>query len=74
MKGKDKRNKEPVPIELKRSLKDACNHKCVLCGIAESRWVKLEIHHLVHRKHGGTNDPSNLMPVCSLCHSKLHSN
>jgi 5-methylcytosine-specific restriction endonuclease McrA len=71
---KDKRNKIKVPYELKVSLKAAANHRCVLCNIKESQWVKLEIHHIVHRKHGGTNDPSNLMPVCSLCHSKLHSN
>jgi len=71
---KPEKNKQPVPLDLKESLKDAAGRCCVLCGVPESPWLKLQIHHIVHRKHGGSNDPINLMPVCALCHGKLHSN
>jgi 5-methylcytosine-specific restriction endonuclease McrA len=71
---KPKKNKEPVPLQLKESLKDAAGRCCVLCQIPESPWVKLQIHHIVRRIDGGSNDPSNLVPICALCHSKLHSN
>lgn len=71
---KPEKNKEPVPLKLKESLKDAAGRCCVLCGVAESPWLKLQIHHIVRRADGGSNDPSNLMPCCPQCHAKLHSN
>ncbi len=33
----------------------------------------VEIHHLVERCNGGTNDPSNLVACCSNCHSRIHN-
>src|SRR5690606_11245289 len=33
----------------------------------------LEIHHVVHREHGGTHHPSNLTLRCSSCHAAHHA-
>jgi hypothetical protein len=33
----------------------------------------LEIHHLVHREHGGSHEPSNLTLRCSACHAAHHA-
>jgi len=34
--------------------------------------VHLEVHHIKHREHGGSNDPSNLCVLCSGCHARHH--
>jgi hypothetical protein len=41
---------------------------CVACGATDD----LQHHHLVTRAEGGSNDPSNLITLCSGCHFKLH--
>lgn len=32
-----------------------------------------EAHHIVLRSQGGSNEPENLLWVCSACHSTIHS-
>jgi len=50
--------------------RDGC--KCQLCkGKTGDR--KLEVHHIVQRKDGGSNRPSNLITLCHTCHSELHA-
>lgn len=34
--------------------------------------ARKEVHHLRHRSQGGTNDPDNLVLVCSYHHHRLH--
>jgi hypothetical protein len=34
----------------------------------------LQVHHIVPRSEGGTNDPDNLIAVCITCHSDVHTN
>jgi ATP adenylyltransferase len=42
--------------------------RCELCGIpAKERW--LAVDHIVPRKHGGSDDPSNLQALCWLCNA-----
>lgn len=31
-----------------------------------------DIHHIVFRSQGGTDDPSNLVSLCRLCHNRAH--
>ena len=69
----DKRNTTPVTVSTKIEVKRLANFKCVLCSESETQWLKLEIHLLVRRFDGGTNQASNLIVVCPNCHSKLHS-
>lgn len=69
----DKRNKQPVPTSVKIEVKRLANFQCVFCKERETQWAKLEIHHLVPRFFGGTNEIGNLICLCVLCHSKIHS-
>ena len=39
------------------------NHGCVVPGCSHRIWVQL--HHVVHRAHGGKHTPDNLLTVCS---------
>ena len=46
-------------------------HRCERCG--KFRHVRsLEIHHILFRSHGGTDDIDNLAAVCRECHMKIH--
>jgi len=42
------------------------NFRCRTCGI------RLEVHHVVPLSKGGTNDPDNLITLCSKCHRAIH--
>lgn len=43
--------------------------KCVYCSSVDG----LEFHHILPRSLGGTDDPHNLIRVCSVHHSILHN-
>ena len=66
-KNKGPKNKSEIDREniIKRD-----NYRCATCG----QNVNLEIHHVVHRSKGGTDEPENLITLCSLCHYKIHIN
>jgi 5-methylcytosine-specific restriction endonuclease McrA len=42
---------------------------CSLCGWNES---SCDTHHIIERKHGGTNAMDNLIAVCPNCHRIIH--
>ena len=42
----------------------------VLCENCGKRAV--DVHHLVLRSHGGTDNPDNLILLCRNCHEKAH--
>lgn len=44
-------------------------YTCQYCGKKNTR---LEVHHIVYRSQGGTNDENNLITLCEDCHSKVH--
>ena len=69
----DKRNKVAVPTATKIEVKRLANFQCVFCKEPETQWLKLEVHHLVPRFFGGTNELTNLICLCNNCHSKIHS-
>jgi len=55
------------------------NDKCYFCGLnnckrkGDKKFRNLiEVHHIKERNDGGDNSPSNLVPVCSNCHSIIH--
>ena len=39
---------------------------CELCGEPSQ-----EVHHIVDRKHGGSDDDTNLQALCKSCHSRI---
>ena len=43
---------------------------CAICGWNEST---CDIHHIVERSNGGTNDMSNLILLCPNCHRIVHT-
>lgn len=45
------------------------SHTCQKCLKKD---LILNVHHLVQRKEGGTNRPSNLITLCEKCHSDYH--
>jgi len=46
------------------------NHTCQICG---SKNKKLQVHHIIPRSKGGTNEPKNLTTLCVVCHDKVHN-
>ncbi len=73
------RNKTFVPLNLHRGARRASpgqwaaliarDRGCIRCGRAP-RFC--EAHHIVHWRHGGSTDLSNLALLCSRCHHDLH--
>lgn len=43
------------------------NKKCT------SKCKKLEVHHIVFRRNNGSDEASNLITLCKVCHDDLHS-
>lgn len=47
------------------------NFKCVECGMQCNR-AEADVHHLLPRSAGGSNEPSNLVTLCDGCHAAHH--
>lgn len=49
------------------------NFICRFCGCGGrfSDYI-LEVHHIVWKRHGGSDEPDNLMVICCRCHDILH--
>ena len=47
--------------------------KCRFCGIGGkySDYI-LEVHHVIWRRYGGTDDINNLICCCPYCHDLIH--
>lgn len=45
------------------------NYTCQCCGKKNCR---LDVHHIIFRSNGGTNDENNLITLCEDCHKKVH--
>lgn len=48
------------------------NYTCQYCK-GKHKDNKLEVHHIVFRSQGGSNEESNLITLCHTCHKDLHS-
>ena len=49
------------------------NHRCVACGTTCARG-EADVHHLMPRDLGGSDDPANLVTLCDGCHAAHHPN
>ena len=47
------------------------NYTCQCCG---KKATRLEVHHIIYRSNGGTDDENNLITLCEECHGKVHKN
>ena len=45
------------------------NYTCQICG---KKHIRLEVHHIIFRSNGGTNDENNLITLCEACHNGVH--
>ncbi len=64
------RNSTSIPPATRRSVLANARHKCQRPGCDHTRY--LAVHHKVRRAQGGSNDPENLICLCSACHKLLH--
>lgn len=55
----------------KRAIKEDFDYTCQFC-YQQFPANKLQIHHILRRRDGGTNNPNNLIPLCSDCHLTVH--
>jgi hypothetical protein len=58
-----------IPSKVQKFIFQQSHSRCPFCG--ESDVNVLEIHHIIERALGGSNQPENLILVCSNCHSKI---
>ena len=66
------RNKSSIPPKTRREVLARARHRCQRPGCKHTGY--LEVHHRVPRSRGGTNDPANLICLCSACHQLVHEN
>ena len=45
------------------------NYTCQCCG---KKHIRLEVHHIIFRSLGGTDDERNLITLCEKCHKAVH--
>ena len=64
------RSKSTIPPRIRREVLARDRHRCRRKGCNHSRF--LEIHHLTPRTKGGSNDPENLVTLCTACHKLWH--
>lgn len=48
---------------------DTHEEKCTKCGST----IGIELHHKISLTKGGSNEETNLIPLCSKCHTALHN-
>jgi len=58
----------------KRTISKIINRSGVGCSICGWKEAALDIHHIIYRKNGGTNDMKNLSLLCPNHHRMIHSN
>jgi len=64
------RNRAVIPARVRREILERDGHRCRSAGCGSARF--LAVHHRTPREAGGTNDPENLVTLCSSCHRALH--
>lgn len=45
-------------------------YTCQMCG---KRHTRLEVHHIIFKSQGGTDDEYNLITLCKACHDSIHN-
>jgi hypothetical protein len=64
------RNTTTIPPRVRREVLARDKHRCQAPGCGRTRF--LEVHHIVTRKKGGSNQAENLMTLCGACHRLWH--
>lgn len=83
LKGKDYQNGQMKGYEnIVSYVRDRDEHLCYFCNKQDELKAKklrdngqrLEVHHVIPRKNGGSNRPDNLICLCQKHHQMVHSN
>jgi hypothetical protein len=64
------RAKQSIPPAVRRAVLARDRHRCRIPGCRHTTF--LDIHHLVPRSDGGSNDPANIITICSAHHRANH--
>jgi DNA mismatch endonuclease Vsr len=67
-----------IPDNVRRNVLVRDKYACNDCGWTQEKWTvsdarHLEAHHLQAHAAGGSNNESNLVTLCNICHDKRHS-
>ena len=65
-----KRNRSTIPPRVRREVLARARGRCQAPGCRNTHFQ--ELHHIIPRAKGGTNDPKNLIVLCSRCHALWH--
>lgn len=62
----------------RREVFEQKGHECLFCGVTGEQHEQeygrdLDVHHVIPKRKGGSNDPDNLIPVCIGCHKTLEA-
>ena len=49
------------------------SYTCQYCK-GKKKDNRLHVHHIIYRSNGGSDDESNLITLCKICHNDVHSN
>ncbi len=60
-----------IPQHLVDEILAKCCRHCCVCRRFEP--LHLQVHHIVRRSEGGSNDLDNLIAVCLTCHCDVHT-
>jgi len=63
-------NRATIPPSVRARVLARDRHRCATPGCGATRF--LEVHHLLPRSRGGTNDAANLVTLCNRCHGFVH--
>ncbi|MFZ1934405.1 MAG: HNH endonuclease signature motif containing protein [Thermoguttaceae bacterium] len=62
---------DKIPEDMIDRMMVKCARRCCICR--RFRPTKLQVHHIVERNEGGTDDEDNLIVICLSCHTDVHS-
>lgn len=68
--GRNRPNRATIPPATRHKVLSRDRHRCQAPGCPGTRF--LEVHHIVPKRHGGSNEMANLTTLCAACHAALH--
>ncbi|MBK7189467.1 MAG: HNH endonuclease [bacterium] len=63
-------NRATIPPRVRRAVLARDRHRCTTPGCGATAF--LEVHHVVPRRRGGSNQAANLVTLCGRCHAFAH--